>query len=621
MDINLKVAAPRLFPESRFEMVYFEAIANALDAKATKIDIEIEFENSEFKNFIISDNGIGLNEDQYRRFSELMDAKDNAHKGQGRLVYLIYFKNVEVTSQFIEGNKFKKRYFHFNFDFKKENNSLSLCSEGSLQGTKLSFSGKLKKIAKYDYLRADYIREQVFAEFLPCLFQLKQDNREFQININTKINDEELNSSINMQDIPSFKCVEIDTSELVIDNSSYDLLKEPKTKLYYFLKTHEEEDNVSSLITSFAIDNRAKKVDIVDKPNYIPNLEATFFLVSKHFEGCIDPTRQELTLKPEEFRRVKAIFRRYVKDILEKNFPEYQNIIEDRRRFLIDRFPHLIGYIDSEEIGFKSNRDVIKDAQDKFFKDQREILEKNTLDEHDYEKALELSAKNLAEYILFRQLQIKQLKNIKKEDREKIIHNIISPMGKLYTRDCDSNVNSNIFKNNAWILDDRFMTYIQAASDKTLQDITVEFNKIFKESTSSKDRPDYLMFFSNTLQNESDKVDLVCFEFKRLGVRLEEKTKAVTELTKYIKQLKSVCENIQRVWLYALVDFDSELEESLESQDFKMKFSTQGKIWYRYYENIESELAFLDFDAVVSDADSRNQTFMEILKKGFAYEK
>ena len=53
MDINLKVAAPRLFPESRFEMVYFEAIANALDAKATKIDIEIEFENSEFKNFLI----------------------------------------------------------------------------------------------------------------------------------------------------------------------------------------------------------------------------------------------------------------------------------------------------------------------------------------------------------------------------------------------------------------------------------------------------------------------------------------------------------------------------------------------------------------------------------------
>lgn len=127
------------------------------------------------------------------------------------------------------------------------------------------------------------------------------------------------------------------------------------------------------------------------------------------------------------------------------------------------------------------------------------------------------------------------------------------------------------------------------------------------------------MFFSNTINNENDKVDLVCFEFKRLGVKLEEKTKAVTELTKYIKQLRAVCSNIQRVWLYALVDFTEELEESLESQDFKMKFSTQGKIWYRYYENIESELAFLDFDAVISDADSRNKTFMEILKKGFSY--
>lgn len=619
MDINLKNAAPRLFPDSRFEMVYFEAVSNALDAHATKIDIEIEYSNSEFKKFIITDNGIGFNDENYNRFSNLMETKDNSHKGQGRVVYLIYFENIEVISRFSIKKKHKKRVFNFNYDFEKANNIIEDCETSQTTGTRLSFSGKAtRKISKLDVLRSEYIREQIFSEFLPSLFKMKQDEQDFEITITSKVNNEDESiSKIKIQDIPDFQSILLNTNELTRLYQSSDIFKKSESYLYYFLKKYDEEHGVSSIITSFAIDSRAIKIDIIDKPNYLPNVEAIFFLTSTHFEGCVDPTRQELTLKPEELKWVKRIFRNYVKDILKENFPEYQEIINSRKNFLENRFPHLMDYIDSNEIGFKSNREVIKDAQDEFFKQQREILEKDEdkFNDEDYLKALDLSSKNLAEYILFRQIQIKRLKTVKTKDREKIIHNIISPMKQTYS----SGHNHDLFKNNAWILDDRFMTYIQAASDVSLQEITSQFNQIFQQKTTSKNRPDYLMFFSNTLKNESDKVDLVCFEFKRLGVSLEEKTKAVTELTKYIKQLKAICPNIQRVWLYALVDFDDELEESLESQDFKMKFSTQGKIWYRYYENIESELAFLDFNAVVSDADSRNKTFMEILKKGFSY--
>ncbi|WP_165008333.1 ATP-binding protein [Neisseria yangbaofengii] len=621
MNINLKNAVPRLFPDPRFEMIYFEAVSNALDAGATEINIGIEYDNSDFKKFIIVDNGIGFNEENYNRFSELMETKDNAHKGQGRVVYLIYFENVEITSYFLEGNLYKKRQFNFSYDFQKNNSSVSdEISSGISQGTRLSFSGKVsKKISKLDSLRADYIREQIFAEFLPCLFQKKQKNENFEILIKTSINNEKSSARINIQDIPEFKSIPLQTSELIGSNQSGQVLRNPESFLYYFLKKDEMNSGVSSVITSFAIDNRAKRIDIIDKPNYLPNLEATFFLVSEHFEGCVDSTRQELTLKPDELKLVKMVFKKYVKSILTSEFnQEYEEIRNSRKDFLLNRFPHLMDYIDGDEIGFKSNQDIIKEAQNEFFKKQREILEKENLDEEDYQKALDLSARNLVEYILFRQIQIEQLQKVKAEDREKVIHNIISPMRETYLGGCDNNL---LFRNNAWILDDRFMTYIQAASDITLKEITRQFNKIFQQHTDSEDRPDYLMFFSNQIENENDKVDLVCFEFKRLGVRLEEKTKAVTELTKYIKQLRDVCKNIQRVWLYALVDFDDDLEQSLEAQDFKMKFSTQGKIWYRYYENIESELAFLDFGAVVSDANSRNKTFMEILKKGFSYEK
>lgn len=619
MKINPKVAVPRLFPENNthFKMIYFEVIANALDAGATKIDIEIDFQDSEFKKFVIIDNGIGFNDEQYDCFSNLMKTKDNTHKGQGRLVYLVYFENIQIVSKFSSKSQIYKRSFDFNFDFQPENSTI-VQDNNSETGTKLSFSKKLKKMQSLDNLRASHIREMVFAEFLPYFFEMKQKNNFFEINIKTVVDGSEEFSSISLKDIPEFQSIELDTSELTPSGQSENLLKNPKAYLYYYLKKDDTENAITSVITSFAIDNRAKKIDIVDEANYIPNVEAIFFLVSKHLEGEVDATRQELTLKQKELQHLQNVFRKYIKDIFAENFNEYQQMVDKRKDFVRERFPHLMDYIDFSKIGFQSNKDVIQQAQNTFFKEQREILEKDKdeLSEEDYDKAIDLSAKNLTEYILFRQLQIERLKNISPEDKEKVIHNIISPMKNLYS----ARHNDDFFKNNAWILDDRFMTYIGASSDMTLKKITQEFNHIFNHTSNSENRPDYLMFFSNKITDKNDKVDLVCFEFKRLGETLENKTKALTELTKYTKELKRVCPEIQRVWLYALVDFDEELESVLEALDFKMKFSTQGKIWYQYYANNEFELSFLDFRAVVGDAESRNKTFMDILKKGFSYE-
>ncbi|HDR1782883.1 TPA: ATP-binding protein, partial [Pasteurella multocida] len=84
MKINLRTAVSRLFPSHSFEMIYIEAIANALDAEATRILIDINYKDSQFKSFVISDNGVGIDRDRYQRFSNLMDAQDSSHKGQGR---------------------------------------------------------------------------------------------------------------------------------------------------------------------------------------------------------------------------------------------------------------------------------------------------------------------------------------------------------------------------------------------------------------------------------------------------------------------------------------------------------------------------------------------------------
>lgn len=615
MDINLKVATSRLFPSSKFEMIYFEAIANALDANATEINIQIEYADSQFNKFTIMDNGCGLNEENYNRFSELMEAKDNAHKGQGRLVYLIYFENIEITSQFINKNgNINKRNFIFNYDFSKEKGEEVIeLSSGHNTGTRISFSGKLKKLSNSQKISANGVKEEILAEFLPCLYKMKQENKYFTINIYSKIKEEELFTKIDVSDIPEFKCKHIPTRDLIENNPNGELFRDPTSYLYYSINQSE----TSYIVTSFAIDNRAKKLEIFDKSNYFPNIEAIFFLVSSHFEGCIDPTRQELTLENKEKEKIETTLKKHIKEILkDEKKVKYNENVQDQSIFVENRFPHLLGYINNEELGFQSTEKVIQSAQDKFFRKQFNILKKDKLSEIDYASIIDISARNLTEYILFRQLQIDTLLEISKKDGEKAIHNLISPMQKIIYSDEKS---KHLFSDNAWILDDRFMSYIHSTSDVSLQKITKSFNDIFYQESESEERPDYLMFFSNKLENPNDKVNMVCFEFKKLGNTKYDKAKAIIQLTDYAAELKEACKRIEILFLFALVEFDERFEKTLERQGFRRRFSMQGKIWSKYNPDIDVELSFLDFKALIHDANSRNKTFMEILKNGFSY--
>ena len=103
MEVNIKQALKMFFSKSSFEMIYFEAFANALDANATKFNINISLSNyGELHNLIVtlSDNGVGFNDVRFGKFSKLFDVEEQSHKGLGRLVYLCYFDKVEVKSVF-----------------------------------------------------------------------------------------------------------------------------------------------------------------------------------------------------------------------------------------------------------------------------------------------------------------------------------------------------------------------------------------------------------------------------------------------------------------------------------------------------------------------------------------
>lgn len=98
MRVNTKQAVKLFFTNPSLEQVFKEAIANSLDANATKIDVRIfidSLEKQETLQIEITDNGEGFTSERYDKFCELLKVEEDTHKGVGRLVYLSYFNEIQ----------------------------------------------------------------------------------------------------------------------------------------------------------------------------------------------------------------------------------------------------------------------------------------------------------------------------------------------------------------------------------------------------------------------------------------------------------------------------------------------------------------------------------------------
>ena len=122
----------------------YEAITNSIESiqenksKDGKITVEIirdkenlllnaEKSSAEINGFIIKDNGIGFNDQNYDAFvtSDTTRKASMGGKGIGRLMYLVAFNKATIESIYEEKGEFKKRKFDFVV------NKLSILKAGS----------------------------------------------------------------------------------------------------------------------------------------------------------------------------------------------------------------------------------------------------------------------------------------------------------------------------------------------------------------------------------------------------------------------------------------------------------------------------------------------------------
>ena len=410
-------------------------------------------------------------------------------------------------------------------------------------------------------------------------------------------------------DIPKFKTVELESSVNLIDTFY----------LHYSIK--EVDPSESSLIAAVSVDNRTVKVDIVAEENIPTGYEMVFLLFSDYFNGKVDAARQNLTISKAELKDIQTIFRKKVASIIEENIPKIKKRNQETKNNLVNKYPHLSGYFDAENVGYIGRNEILKKAQDEFFKAQKELLEANSLTNEQFDKALEVSSRALTEYILFRQLTIDKLKKSTNDNSEAELHKLFATTRKEGKFE-KSNFVNDLYRNNSWLLDDKYMTYETVLSDREFGELITFITE--DEVERNDDRIDIALVFSNNPNNKKP-FDIVIVELKKRGISLEENMKVVTQLEKRARKLMHYYDNqIQRIWYYGIIEFNEDVELAL-SGEYTELYST-GKMYYKETsvaislspkKTLPIGVFIWDLDAVVNDAHTRNAAFLNLIKSKF----
>jgi hypothetical protein len=614
MKINLKNAVVLFHPNPSFEQLYFEAVANAIDAGANEIDINIKikaFEEPRSLSVTIKDNGSGFVDRKFENFASLLEAENKDHKGLGRLIYLAYFDEIAVESFF---EKTKKREFKFNSSFVGKS---KISEFQAKSGTTLRFNGfSGTRINSYDYLKPQCIKESLLEHFFPVLFKKIHDKKPLEISI--ELETETPNRSydffsekvkLTLDDVPPLNITSFKNRELDFFHN-FDI----------FYSIENNRSKKKSLLTAICIDDRTIQYELTSLDSIPEGYQAMFLFNSDFFTGKINSSRQKLDLDDSiSERTLKQILRKEIAQVINEKIPSIAESNNKLSEELGNQYPHLAGYFLADNVGLIVKNEAIENAQEAFFNEQKEILECTALDDEQYNKALEQSSRVLMEYILYRTKIIQKLKSMNPSHSETEIHNLIVPT-KITLR--KESFDKDIYTNNVWVLDDKYMTYTAILSDEAMSKV---IHEISLDKVEDDKRPDITLVFSDKPEGNK-KVDVVVVELKKHDIPLAKNEEVVSQLKQRARKLlKYYPNNIERIWFYGITDIDQEFRKSLKEEEFKELFS-HGTMFYKQQKIIVEDettpffvdLYVLTYDTFINDAESRNSTFLRLLKNSIA---
>lgn len=673
MDLKTSLAGRlrnTFLPKSDALFPLFEAVVNSIHAIDDRIasDEDFTMENAVIKvafvrsaqqnidglqppitGFVIEDNGIGMNADNYESF-QLLDStykESRGCKGVGRLLWLKAFSTVKIQSVYKDENGLKQRTFLFS----TQGISEPIEKEAAITAT-IGTNVELCSIKK-DYYEGMPKKTDTIAKKLVehCLWYFVREGGAPHISIidgddvtildyvkDEYLHDNSLNDTVKIKNVDfEITHIRIKKNAELSNNICYGaasrlVLKEPlksfipsagsglkdgDDEFYYtcLVTSQYLNENVSPERLQFNIDENPGAINFPDVIYMFEIREAILPKIKDFLEPFLVVKRQQAKERIDDFIANQSPRYRFVVYRMTDEEKDIDPEISDKalELKLHDKLYQLEKETISEGYELMSHPDI--DNLD----DYKERLDKYL------QSAAELKQSDLASYVSHRRVVIDLLEKVlnrqddDKYSKESVIHRLVMPMIK--TSDEVSMDDANL-----WLIDERLAFHHFMASDKSLKSMPTT------ESESGKE-PDLALwrfFDSSILVNEkgigSTLPIITIVEFKRpMRDDYKEDTaednpvKQVLRYIDLIREDKAQTDDGRPVismknapaFCYIIADLTSSLKRICESEDLQESSDRLG--FYKYHSKKNAYIEVLSFDAIVQRSKERNRAFFDKL--------
>ncbi len=632
-----------------------EAVVNSIDAiggeENGKIEIIVhrenilQFDNAKpyITNIEIIDNGVGFNRRNRESFDTyLSNSKhDIGGKGFGRFMYLKYFHDVTVLSQYQENDC----YYYRNFRFGKKDEIIVDEKEGVAEkqytGTKILLENIIDNTQLEKGL--DTIVRKLVEKLLvffvddsfptPEIILKESDNSESYV-LNNYINDGNAISKVGEQTT---------TIESKLNNVEYNFLIKVY-KIYYSslsskicLTAHNREVTETTLQTYipefqdefYDINNNTKRNYIIKAYILGTYLNDNVSLERESFDFPKDGSDGFYPLSQCDIERdtaniVKSFFEEDVKFRFEKKKERVRDYINTQapwHRIYLKEFDlsDLPMNLTDERIELEFQRFKFQKEQETRITIKDIITDEENPNDDKFQSIISQITDNgkndLAHYVCNRKLIVDTFDELRKR-REKDnkgyleaeLHDLIFPMGATSeTLDYESH--------NLWLLDERLVFSQYIASDKII-------------SKSEKKEPDIVVFDEDIcIYRNGENITtspLTIFEFKRpKRTNYPDNENPIMQACRYAEKIRKgkyeMPEGLEAikvseetpVYIYIVADRCDKIDEF--AKGFSLTLSADSEGYFGYSGGYRAYIEVMSYRKLITDAKMRNKIFFKKL--------
>ena len=593
-----------------------------------------------FESFSITDNGIGLDEQNYKSFNtaySTLKAKKGC-KGIGRFLWLKAFKEVTLESNYFENGTYYNRNFTFSPDGIIPEDNINTSEEQELVTTitlkeflspyKQSCPVELEVIAKkliehcLLFFISDSCPEIILSDGVSETINL---NKYFENNIKDSLHQDhftlkdnefvlyhlrlpegatshELHLCANMQEVLSF-----DLKKQIPDLQKKIIPKDDPIGFYYigYLTGGYLDSIVNTTRTGFDFDEIGSQI------------------------ALFGPGRENLVSTAVEY--ITGYLSDYLSDIEKKKREQIDTFVSQDKptyRYLLNSRPEIYQAIPAGLKADDLDMELHKHVQlwEREIKKQEKDLEKaasetashtdttyQKLFEQYWSSVTEISKTCLAEYVARRKTLLKMLEDaltiqndgsFKKED---VIHSLICPM-----RHTSNDITFE--EMNLWVVDERLAYHKYLASDKTLKSMPVI------DSNSTKE-PDIAIFDQAFAYSDSEEpfTTVTIVEFKKPDNDNKNPVNQVGEYVDLIRQGKKKKANGQSFSItdgtlfrcYVICDLTDKMRTHCLNSGLIPTADNLGFTGFNQYRH--SYIEVISYNKLLSDAKKRNEILFDKL--------